>query len=122
VDPITYETENAIFQFDPRDLPESPDEDRIPDARSCPPSMVLDLISAGKGSITCRICNRTYSPAELKPFAIGAGTSPFSINLREKGEIRNLLKRKQKLPGLFGGKGYRCPRGHELISLVTWRT
>jgi hypothetical protein len=28
---------------------------------------------------------------------------------------------KERLP-LFGGRGYQCPEGHELIALVTWRT
>jgi hypothetical protein len=51
------------------------------------------------------------------------GESPFKINVKQKKRgIGRLFARKQKLPGMFGGKGYECPEGHELIAMVTWRT
>jgi len=53
---------------------------------------------------------------------MGYGKSPFSPNSKEKGGIKKLLGKKQKLPGMSGGRGYRCPEGHDLISTITWRT
>ena len=83
---------------------------------------VLDLIATGKGSITCNVCGKSYRANELKPITIGHGKSPFELNLKKKGGVKSLFKGKQKLPAMFGGSGYRCPEGHELISLITWQT
>jgi hypothetical protein len=82
--------------------------------------VALDLISAGKGKVTCNICGETYEAGQLKQFAIGHGKSPFDINPEQKGGFRLFGKRKN--PSLFGGKGYTCPNNHELIAMETWRT
>jgi len=50
------------------------------------------------------------------------GKSPLSINSIEKGGIKKVFGKKQKLPGMLGGRGYECPKGHNLISMITWRT
>lgn len=102
----TYETENAIFTFDDPD-----------------PFFVLILLDHNKGSVVCKTCNETYRPDQLKPITIGHGRSPFEIIDQQKGGIfRNPFKKKYKNRGKFGGRGYECPRGHELISMVTWQT
>ena len=109
-------TENALFEFERIDTPEPllEDNDRI--------HIALDLIAAGKGSVTCKICGKTYRADELESFTVGHGKSPFELNLKKKGGVKSLFKGKQKLPAMFGGKGYRCPENHELISLITWQT
>jgi len=82
--------------------------------------VALDLISDGLGTVTCKICKKTYDACQLKEFAIGLGKSPFDINQEQKGGFSPLEKR--KMPSLFGGKGFRCPEGHKLIAMETWKT
>jgi hypothetical protein len=93
---------------------------KIPEENNNFGYITLDLLKKEKGSITCKACSKTYNPDQLKPTIIGHGTSPF--NLKEKGGIKKLLKKGQRLPGLFGGRGFNCPLGHELISIITWIT
>ena len=105
-------------------------------------AIALDLISDKKGAVTCKICNRTYQPEDLKSITVGHGKAPVNENLireiqelkfrdvfRKKwisaavNNLKSLLRKKQKIPGMFGGKGYECPgEGHELISIITWLT
>jgi hypothetical protein len=67
------------------------------------------------------ICGKSYESGQLKPVAVGHGESPSSVNIEEKGWLRRLFGKKERLP-LFGGRGYACQEGHELIAMVTWRT
>lgn len=83
--------------------------------------IALDLIESGKGSVTCKMCNKTYPAGQLKPITVGHGKSPFDVKFSRKWRVKNLFRR-PKLPGMFGGKGYECPQGHELIAMITWRT
>ncbi len=144
---ILFQTENAIFEFDLTEVKESlnqyisehnvdeaiqildlissssDDPIKIPQEYDYFGYIALDLISKGKGSVTCKTCKKTYQPDQPKSITIGHGKSPFSINLKKKGEIiKRLFGKRQKLPGMFGGKGYKCPQGHELIAMITWRT
>jgi hypothetical protein len=84
--------------------------------------IALDLIATEKGVITCNVCGKSYRANELDSITVGHGKSPFELNLKKRGGVKSLFKGKQKLPALFGGKGYRCPENHELISLITWQT
>ena len=143
---IYHETENAILYFYLRDVREyldyhAPEYEvdqvttlmsflssqaqesiKIPDEYGYFGYIAMDLIGGSKGSVYCKICGKTYQPYQLKSTVVGHGKDPFSVNLKEKGGIRKLFKRKPKLPGMHGGKGYECPEGHELISIITWRT
>ena len=143
---LTYETEEAIFQFDLPSAIEklqyyatennvkeaaqlldfiaesSEDSITIPEKYDYFSYVALDLLEQKNGSIKCKSCNKTYSPDQLKPTIVGHGKSPFSVNLERKGGIKNLFGSKQKMPGLVGGRGYDCPKGHNLISMITWRT
>jgi hypothetical protein len=144
---ITYETETAIFQFDrtnvmnhlKKQVSESPIDDviklidfitttpdetiKIPDEYDYFGYIVLTLIEGNKGSITCKTCNETYEPDQLKPTIVGHGTSPFTNNIKRKGGImKRFFGKKKKRMGRFGGKGYECLKGHELISMKTWVT
>jgi len=143
---LTYETDEAIFEFD---LPSAIDklehyatEHSVDEARelvnfiaesseksiTIPTDydyfgyIALDLINRDQGSIKCKSCNITYQPDQLKPTVVGMGKSPLSINSIEKGGIKKVFGKKQKLPGMLGGRGYECPKGHNLISMITWRT
>jgi len=90
------------------------------DAHSYFGFVALDLISSGIGTVTCKICGKTYDADQLKEFAVGHGKSPLNINQQQKGGIQLFEKRKN--PSLFGGKGFTCPKGHKLISMETFRT
>jgi hypothetical protein len=82
--------------------------------------VVLDLIGWGRGIAICKLCRKTYDAGQLKKFVIGHGRTPFDINQEQKGGYSLFEKRKN--PSMFGGKGYRCSAGHELIAIETWRT
>ena len=83
--------------------------------------LALDLIEKGKGVVYCKACKRHYEAKDLKRVVVGHGESPLSVDVKGRGWLRRLFRKKKRLP-LFGGKGYQCPEGHELIGLVTWRT
>ena len=143
---IIYETEEAIFEFDlpsaieklehyasehnvdeARELlnfiAESSEESiTIPEKYDYFSYIALDLLDQKNGSITCKSCNETYPSDQLKPTIVGHGKSPLSINSEKKGGIKKLFGKKQKPVGLVGGRGYDCPQGHNLISMITWRT
>ena len=125
---VIYETDTAIFEFNPNDvvkasktanqtkelnkllhhLTSSPsDSITIPKAYNDFGYIALDLLTKGKGLVTCKTCNTTYRPDQLQPTIVGHGTSPF--NLKEKGGVKNVFIKGQRLPGLFGGHGFTCP-------------
>ncbi len=103
--------------------------------------ITLALIDDNKGSVICKICNKTYQANELKFMPVGHGKSPIdNDHLREIQELRlkdlfrkkwilkainnlkDLFRKKQPQPGMCGGKGFACPQNHELISMITWLT
>ena len=84
--------------------------------------IALDLIGTGKGSVLCKTCNKTYQAKDLNPTTIGAGECPIAIKREGQGLFKRLFSRKRKPPSMFGGKGYECPEGHSLISVITWKT
>jgi hypothetical protein len=140
---VIFKTPNAIFEFSQKDVLEhlSPlitehngerltellelietsgkEKIVIPERHNY---FALDLIATRKGSTTCKVCAKIFRANELESFVVGHGRSPFDINLKMKGGVKNLFRKKQKMPAMFGGKGYQCPEGHELISMITWRT
>jgi hypothetical protein len=84
--------------------------------------IALDLIDAGIGSALCRTCNKTYQAGQLKSIKVGYGGSPFDIKREKKGVIKRLFTKKRKPPTMYGGKGYDCPEGHNLLSVIIWKT
>ena len=82
--------------------------------------IILDLIKANKGHVYCKVCKETYDSNQLSSRPLGFGKSPFSINLKEKGGmIKRLFTKKKRITGR-GGEAYDCPKGHELIGMITW--
>ena len=82
--------------------------------------IVLDLLRQKKGSIFCKPCRKTYLPDQLHSVPIGFGKTPFEVNIMQKGGIiKRLFGRKSLICG-EGGTAYECPKGHELISAITW--
>ena len=140
---ITFNTESAIFEFSQKDVLEhlnplitehngerftelleliktSGEETiLIPDKHN---HIALEVIGDGKNSITCKICDKIYKASQLESFVVGHGRNPFDLNIKTKGGIKNLFKRKMKMPAMFGGRGYACPKSHKLISIITWQT
>jgi hypothetical protein len=84
--------------------------------------LALELLRDGLGKVTCRACGKSYDAKELKRIKVGHGETPFSVPLERRGWIKRLFRRKMRLPGMLGGKGFACPQNHEVISLITWRT
>jgi hypothetical protein len=80
----------------------------------------LQLIDSGEGQATCLLCRKTYAADQLTKFAIGAGDSPFNVKIQPGGIQGSLFGRKRRNFSMFGGKGFKCPAGHKLISAVTW--
>jgi hypothetical protein len=142
---VTYQTETGIFRFTVEEVrshidrhkPQcdrtdvtvllyalssaSGDSITIPSELGLFPYIVLNLIRDSKGTAYCKICDKIYGPADLKATTVGHGESPLSVNVKMKGGRRTLFGKREGLP-LFGGRGYACPEGHELIAMVTWRT
>jgi hypothetical protein len=83
---------------------------------------VVHLLASNKGSVFCKVCGKEYQAHELVSFPVGAGENPLKVKVGNPGSLlKRILERQKRVP-LFGGRGYRCSEGHELIGLVTWRT
>jgi hypothetical protein len=140
-----FETYNAIFYFDDPDaisslkyyatehkvieaanllqLIESSSSESIKISSHYFGFIVLDLLSKRKGSVFCKPCQTTYLPGQLRSLPVGFGKSPFSINLKQEGGIiRRLFSKKKRITCMRGGEAYDCPKGHQLISMITWIT
>ena len=141
---MIFNSENAAFKFDKKEVKErlickqseyDPDEiTQLLELFSTDASetflnsddhhyfghVAADLIGAGLGTVTCKICKKTYDACQLIPVAIGHGKSPLNINHEPKGGFS--IFRKRKNPSMFGGRGFKCPQGHTLISMETWKT
>ena len=141
---VIFKTENAVFKFPLKKVeghlivPESeynPDEvfkllelisiDRDEtilnlDDQNYFGYVGLELIGFRKGEVTCKLCGKKYDAGQLKEFVIGCGKNPVDIKQKLKGGFS--LIGKGKNPSLFGGNVYKCPVGHILISMETWKT
>ena len=122
---LVYETETATFSFELDEITQilnrsknrtqesddllnflsssTDDPIRIPEECDYFTSIALDLVSEGKGSVFCKPCGKTYHPDQLKPITVGHGKTPFSVNIKMKGGIKNLFRKRPKLPGMLGG-------------------
>jgi len=146
---VIFKTPNAVFKFDQKEVKEiircnrsKYDLDEVANLQDLISTEInetivipeepvyfdhialdlIDLISAGNGSALCKTCNKTYQAGQLKSIKVGFGGSPFDIKREKKGVIKRLFVKKRKPPTMYGGKGYTCPEGHNLISVITWKT
>ena len=142
---IIFETESAIFQFNLFDVKEilvrHSFENQVQEATKILKILesskkgtqkiiiksgyfgyiVLDLFGRGNGSVFCKSCQKTYQANQLKSFPLGFGENPLAINSKTKGGFfKKIFGQEIKRMGMFGGKEFQCPRGHELISMITW--
>ena len=140
---VIFETEKAIFHFDLQDVsaflqdPSSCDQDatdlvsilessssetrRIPGEEGFFGYIVVDLLGKDKGFVFCKDCQKTYLSEELQSMPIGFGKSPLTVKVSRKGGIlKKIFGRKIKGVGMMGGKRFDCPKGHELIAMMTW--
>jgi hypothetical protein len=146
VETVTYRTDHAIFTFQTQDiigpltelfrdyhnqdaqdllqiLSAAPGEPtQIPSDSHIFRHLALQLLENGKGEATCLLCRKTYAADQLTKIPIGAGDSPFNVKNIPCGILKRLFQRKRQMSGMFGGKGLRCPAGHDLISVTTWIT
>jgi hypothetical protein len=137
-----FDTGSALFEFDRKEVMERVSSfkerhgvetaadvkefvfSQTEETTIIPPEMTnfrviaLELLGDGLGKVTCKACNRTYDAKELKRIKVGHGETPFSVPLERRGWIKRLFRRKMKLPGMLGGKGFTCPQNHEVISLI----
>ena len=133
---VMYENENATFNFGLDEITEilnrsknrtqehdellnflsssTDDPIKVPEECDYFASIALDLLNEGKGSVICKPCSKTYQADQLKPITVGHGKTPFSVKIKMKGGIKYLFRKRPRLPGMFGGKGYACPEGHRL--------
>ena len=84
--------------------------------------IALELIKVGEGSVFCKNCGKQYRFHQLKAFTVGPDETTFKVNMGKKGGFKSLFRKKPKPFGMYGGKGYKCPEGHELIFMITWQT
>jgi hypothetical protein len=84
--------------------------------------VALDLLASNKGNVFCKACAREYQASELTSFPVAAGENPLKVKVgHQESVLKRIFGRPRRMP-LLGGKGYRCPEGHEVITAVTWRT
>jgi hypothetical protein len=103
-------TDNAIFCFETQGLTDPAISNYV----------ALQLLDSGEGQATCLLCRKTYAADQLTRYAIGAGDSPFNVSYRPNGIRDSVFGSKRHMHSMLGGKGFRCPAGHKLISAVTW--
>ena len=142
---VIFKTVNAEFEFDQKEVKEliarkkskydldevaklleqisdkSNEAIMIPDEPVYFDYIAMDLIAAGKGSVLCKTCNKTYVARQLKSIKVGCG-SPLDIKREKKGVIKRLFAKKRKPPTMHGGEGFECPAGHNLLTVITWKT
>jgi hypothetical protein len=143
---VIFKTQNAVFMFDQMQARELISQNKseydldevdkllklisadnietieIPEEPAYFDFIALDLVDAGIGSALCKTCKKTYMARNLKPITVGCGGSPFDIKREKKGLINSLFTKKRKPPTMYGGKGYECPAGHNLLSVIIWKT
>lgn len=84
--------------------------------------IALDLIRTSEGSVTCNNCGKQYRFNQLEAFKVRPDDANFNAASAKKKGLKNPFLKKPKPPGMYGGKGYKCPRGHILIYMQTWTT
>jgi hypothetical protein len=140
---VIFETGKAVFHFDLQDVfaslqdhsscdrdaadlvnilePSSSETRRIPSEKGFFGYIVVDLFSRDKGFVFCKDCQKTHLAEELQFIPIGFGESPLTVKVSRKGGIlKKIFGRKIKGVGMMGAKRFDCPKGHELISMITW--
>ena len=145
---VIFKTEEAIFQFDRKSVMECLENrksifeieelDTLIDVISSEPEnatlsfeehpyfgfIVLDdlIDTSVQGSVVCKYCGKQYHFNQLRAFTVEPDDATFRAASTKKEGFKGLFRKKLKPPGMYGGKGYRCPRGHILIYMQTWTT
>ncbi len=138
---VLYKNDNALFAFEPQDVIDRLQSysyqnvhkatEILETISSCPSPVIevesdyfgyiaLDLIRTGKGRLYCKECQEVYDSNQLISRPLGFGRSPFEVHLEEKGGIIKKLFGKRKHVSGMGGEAYDCPKGHQLIGMITW--
>lgn len=94
----------------------------IPDEPNYFDYVALDLIANGDGEVFCKRCIKKYEARQLKRVNIGYQGNPFDIKIEKKKLLKHLFRKRMKRPEMYGGRGYLCPEGHNVISVIIWKT
>jgi len=143
---VIFKTQNAIFKFKQKEVKNQTELKRstydideatkllnlisngnqetivIPEEPVFFDSISMDLIGSGIGSVRCKACNETYLAGHLIPIIVGFGGSPLDIQREKKSVLKRIFAKKRKPPTMYGGRGYECPEGHNLLTVLTWKT
>jgi hypothetical protein len=143
---VIFKTPNAVFEFDQKEVndqivlkksaydtdevnkllnlisPGNQETIVIPAEPVFFDSIAVDLIGAGNGLAICKICNKTYLAGQFKSIKVGSGGSPLDIQREKKSVFSRLCSKRCKPPTMHGGRGYECPEGHNLLTVITWKT
>ena len=86
--------------------------------------IVLDLIDSNdQTSVVCKNCGKQrYRSNQLEAFTVGPDDAKFRAASAKKKGLKNPFRKRPKHFPIYGGKGYKCPRGHILIYMQTWTT
>jgi hypothetical protein len=85
-------------------------------------TIAIDLIARGHGEVFCKECVRKYSVTMLTKRQIGCGGNPCFNKSEVKRSKRGRFGGKRMKPiEMYGGVGYACPKGHNLISVITMK-
>jgi hypothetical protein len=86
--------------------------------------IALALLGKNKGSVFCNICKKSYHAWQLRSEPMGLGRYPYTEKIikGDDGKTKAILRRRIKTTGLQGGEKLECPKGHELIGMITWET
>ena len=143
---VIFKTEEAIFQFDRKSVMELLDRknssydvqelDTLIDILSNQPErtilssaehqhfgfIVLKLINTSDGSVICKNCGKQYRFNQLEAFTVGPDDATIKAATSKKGGFTRMFRKRPKHFPMYAGKGVKCPNGHMLIFMITWRT
>ncbi len=83
--------------------------------------ITLELIKTTDGSVVCKYCGKQYHFNQLRAFTVEPD-DPFRAASTKKGGFTRMFRKRPKHFPMYGGKGYKCPRGDILIYRQTWTT
>jgi len=93
---------------------------RIPCGNPIFPYVVMEILDKGHAHVFCKECGENYEAKQLQVRELCLGSNPLKVEIVQKGiSLRRLFGRIKRTSGM-GGKRYLCPKGHELIALITW--
>ncbi len=110
---VIFENQDGVFKFDQKEVNEI--------IRCNRSKYDLDQVANLQDLISTE-CNETYLSGHLIPIKVGSGRSPLDIQREKKSVFSCLFNKRRKPPEMSGGIGYECSEGHNLLSVIIWKT